>query len=58
MFTIHDFGTVIDQLAGAHNIPVSVIIVGIGNDDFTKMQKLDNDENQLRDSNGNKLKRD
>lgn len=40
---IHDMNETIDSLVYASNIPLSVIIVGIGNADFDNMEKLDGD---------------
>lgn len=55
---IHDFEDVKDLLYEASNLPLSVIIVGIGNEDFEKMIYLDGDVEPLRNSKGEKAKRD
>lgn len=34
-------------LVQASNLPMSVIIVGVGNEDFTAMEQLDGDEKRL-----------
>ena len=39
-------------------LPVSIIIVGIGDEDFTKMVELDADSNVLVDKNGRAAARD
>lgn len=39
-------------------LPISVIIVGIGNEDFKNMEVLDADKEVLVDANGNKAARD
>jgi hypothetical protein len=38
--------------------PCSIIIVGVGNADFTMMEELDGDGEPLTDSKGNKVNRD
>ena len=37
----------IDLLIQASVLPISVVIVGVGNADFTNMQKLDGDQQRL-----------
>lgn len=39
-------------------MPISIIIVGVGEDDFDMMQELDSDNQPLIDCKGNKSKRD
>ena len=41
----------------ASNLPLSIIIIGVGNADFTNMEILDGDDG-LWDDNGNKATRD
>ena len=49
-----------DLIVEASSLPLSIIIVGIGenDDDFTLMEDLDADENPLTNSRGQKRKRD
>ena len=47
-----------DSLVAASFLPISVIIIGIGNGDFTKMDILDADVSPLYDSTGRKADRD
>jgi hypothetical protein len=47
----------IESLVAASDLPLSVIIVGVGNADFTKMEILDGD-NGLIDGKGKKATRD
>ena len=47
----------IDLVIKAGNLPLSIIIVGVGSADFTNMNRLDGD-NGLYGSNGNKALRD
>ncbi len=55
---IDDIDDTIDQLVEASFLPLSVIIVGIGNADFSNMVYLDADENPLISSRGVKAARD
>ncbi len=48
----------IDALVDASLLPLSVIIIGIGNDDFSKMVDLDGDIIPLVNSKGKKRERD
>lgn len=41
---IHDMKSTIDTLLDMYDMPVSIIIVGIGDADFSKMVVLDGDE--------------
>ena len=54
---IHDMDKVINLLFIAATLPLSVIIVGVGNADFTNMVKLDGDGG-LYNSQGQKALRD
>jgi hypothetical protein len=40
------------ELYKLSKLPCSVIIVGVGNADFTSMEELDGDDGPLRDRNG------
>jgi hypothetical protein len=55
---ITDMDNTIDALVEASFLPISVIIVGIGNGDFGNMNILDADDNPLYDKNGRKADRD
>ena len=50
--------TTCDKLVEASYLPLSIIIVGIGNDDFDIMDILDGDKNPLKNSWGEFGKRD
>ena len=41
--TIHDMQTTIKSLINSFHLPLSIIIVGVGNADFTDMEILDGD---------------
>ena len=55
---ISDLNDTIDEMVEASFLPISVIIVGIGNGDFTSMDILDADENPLYDRRRRKADRD
>ena len=55
---INDLGPTIDILVQGSFLPLSVIIIGIGNDHFQEMVVLDGDKNPLIDSKGVKRMRD
>ena len=42
----------------ASGMPVSIIIIGVGNEEFELMHELDSDNQILRDSSGNPALRD
>jgi hypothetical protein len=55
---IHDMSAVKDLIVGLAGLPCSIIIVGIGNADFSMMDELDGDHEVITDSSGNRIKRD
>lgn len=55
---IHDTEEVMDLLVKCGKLPLSVIIVGIGNGDWGLMHQLDDDDCQMTDFQGNKTQRD
>lgn len=55
---IHDKQQVIDQIIECCNLPISIIIVGVGNGPFDIMNEIDDDDCQLIDSKGRKTTRD
>ena len=54
---IHDMDRTVDLIVSNSNLPLSIIIVGIGNAEFTNMNILDGD-NGLFDSKGRRANRD
>ena len=56
--TINDMEDTIDALVEGSFLPLSVIIIGIGNMDFSKMEQLDGDEIPLISRQGIKRQRD
>jgi hypothetical protein len=54
---IHDMDKTLDLIVSASNLPLSIIIVGVGNADFTNMNRLDGD-NGLYSSKGVAATRD
>ena len=55
---IDDMDDTIDKLVKGSSKPLSVIIIGVGNDDFESMIKLDADEKPLINSEGEMAARD
>ena len=55
---IHDMKETIDWIVRGSSCPLSIVIVGIGNENFENMKILDADENPLIDSTGKKMLRD
>ena len=55
---IHDMNQTKDLIVECSKYPLSIIIVGIGNADFTNMITLDGDEQVLRNSKGEPTERD
>ena len=55
---IHDMNETIDWIVRGSNSPLSIVIVGIGNENFKNMDVLDADDNPLVDSRGVKMARD
>jgi len=55
---INDMKQTIDAIVGATELPLSIIIVGVGDADFSAMDKLDADDVPLKASNGKVMKRD
>jgi len=54
---IHDMQFTVDLIVSAAGLPLSIIIVGVGNADFANMVTLDGD-NGLTDSKGHRCPRD
>jgi hypothetical protein len=55
---IHDMDKTKDLLVQASQLPLSVIIIGVGDEDFELMRELDSDGKLLRSSNGLEALRD
>lgn len=55
---INDMKQTIDEIVEASELPLSIIIVGVGDADFSNMNILDADDVPLKHSNGNIMKRD
>ena len=55
---IEDMDETVNALVEASYLPISVIIIGIGNADFSNMDTLDADDEPLFDNNGRKADRD
>jgi hypothetical protein len=55
---IHDMPKTVDLVVEASELPMSIIIIGVGDEGFENMQKLDSDKNIIRDSKGKAAYRD
>jgi hypothetical protein len=55
---ITDMQQTINQICAASRLPTSIIIVGVGQADFSNMEQLDGDNAMLRDSTGRPASRD
>ncbi|OMJ89294.1 hypothetical protein SteCoe_8591 [Stentor coeruleus] len=55
---IMDMDETISCIVEASNLPMSIIIIGVGNADFTSMENLDCDNGVLTDNRGRKASRD
>ncbi len=58
---IKDFETTISSIIEASELPISIIIIGIGpggNNGFKEMEALDSDKSELADEKGRKAKRE
>ena len=56
--TIHDFGLTKRLIVQASKLPCSIIIVGVGDNDFYQMYELDGDEGLLKDEDERQAVRD
>jgi hypothetical protein len=55
---ITDMDRTIERIVAASTLPLSIVIVGVGNANFTKMNILDADETPLVDRYGKRMARD
>jgi len=55
---IFDMDLTKELLVKASELPCSIVIVGVGNEEFEKMEELDADKGRLTDKAGNEAKRD
>lgn len=55
---INDMRQSIDAIVQASNLPLSIVIVGIGDADFSDMDELDGDDGRLRNSRGEQAQAD
>mmetsp|Transcript_8435 Transcript_8435/g.8347 ORF Transcript_8435/g.8347 Transcript_8435/m.8347 type:complete len:153 (-) Transcript_8435:20-478(-) len=55
---IHDMDITLSLVVQASTLPLSIIIVGLGNEDFRNMEILDSDTGLLRDREGRQASRD
>lgn len=55
---IHDMDDTVDLIVELSKFPVSIIIVGVGNENFENMRYLDSDDKILRNKKGQTASRD
>ena len=55
---IHDMSAAKRTLVELSDYPCSIIIIGVGEEDFSDMQALDSDKKKLKDDDGNVTYRD
>ena len=55
---IHDMTETTDTIVELSKYPVSLIIIGVGDDDFINMNRLDSDDQVLKNSKGQAAMRD
>ena len=55
---ITDFEATKEAIVAASGLPLSIIIVGVGEADFSAMEALDGDDERLADQHGRRAKRD
>jgi hypothetical protein len=55
---ITDMGATKDAIVAASHLPISIIIVGVGGADFSKMDELDGDGGSLCNTRGERAVRD
>ncbi|CAD8105544.1 unnamed protein product [Paramecium sonneborni] len=55
---IHDMTQTINSIVASSHLPLSIIIVGVGDANFDNMNILDDDNGNLKDSKGNRSYRD
>ena len=55
---ITDMDSTITALVHASSLPMSVVIIGVGDSDFSSMKALDSDDHPLTDCHGSVARRD
>lgn len=55
---VSDMEGAIEQIVGLSDIPISIIVIGIGDGDFSKLETLDADDGPLKGFNGGTQTRD
>ena len=55
---IMDLDETVDTIVSASDLPLSIVIVGVGDENFQRMEFLDADDNPLVNSKGQVMKRD
>ena len=52
---IDDYAQTVDCIIQAASLPLSIVIVGLGNGDFSQLEKLDMDREELKSENTGKV---
>jgi Copine/C2 domain len=55
---INDMQDTIDEIVRASSLPLSIVIIGVGESDFSDMDQLDGDDRILKSSSGHRAERD
>lgn len=55
---INDFEETVDRIVKASTLPLSIIVVGVGDKDFSLIEELDSDQNLLKSKSGETCERD
>ena len=55
---VYDYQETIDNIVDASNLPLSIVIIGVGDKNFEIMNNLDGDEKPLTNSHGELRKKD
>jgi hypothetical protein len=51
---IHDMNQTVELILKASKLPISIIIIGVGNENFTAMKKLDGDDGPFKKGSSNR----
>mmetsp|Transcript_3269 Transcript_3269/g.4610 ORF Transcript_3269/g.4610 Transcript_3269/m.4610 type:complete len:592 (+) Transcript_3269:72-1847(+) len=55
---IHDMPATVETIVGSAHLPLSILIVGVGDADFSAMEELDGDQKRLKSMSGKEAPRD
>ena len=49
---INDFEETVDRIVKASTLPLSIVVVGVGDKDFSLIEELDSDQSLLKSKSG------